>query len=230
MAFTESFISAHWIPMALGEMKAKAAPALPILVKALQHPKAEVRMNGLDGLGSIGPVAKQHLPLIVKLMKDLEEDVRWRAVEALPKVGGATDQVIRVLAEALEDKGQRRYVASSAADILWRLNRAPTVALPELIRSVMRYDPPGTTGYSRLSDIRSSAAKAIGNIGPAAREAVPALIPMLKSEEACERAAAAGALGKIGPAAKKALPVLKREMRGDWTRLYYAEAIKRIKK
>ncbi|RKY24434.1 MAG: hypothetical protein DRP79_07785, partial [Planctomycetota bacterium] len=55
----------------------------------------------------------------------------YRAVEALPRAGGASDQVIRVLAEALEDKGERRCVASAAADILWRSDRAPTVALPE---------------------------------------------------------------------------------------------------
>jgi HEAT repeat protein len=48
----------------------------------------------------------------------------------------------------------------------------------------------------------------LGQIGPAAKEAVPALIAVLKDEDSELRASAATALGGIGPAAKEAVPAL----------------------
>ena len=49
----------------------------------------------------------------------------------------------------------------------------------------------------------------MGQIVPAAMEAVPALIAALKDEDGLLRGYAASALGKIGPAAKEAVPALK---------------------
>ncbi len=54
----------------------------------------------------------------------------------------------------------------------------------------------------RDKEVRFNAAYAVGKIGPAAKEAVPALIAALKDEY---RWVAASALGKIGPAAVPAL-------------------------
>ncbi|HJZ55559.1 MAG TPA: HEAT repeat domain-containing protein, partial [Gemmataceae bacterium] len=55
---------------------------------------------------------------------------------------------------------------------------------------------------------RKDAAWAIARIGPAARDAVPALIETLKDEDAHVRWSAAVALAQITPAAKDAVPVL----------------------
>jgi len=56
--------------------------------------------------------------------------------------------------------------------------------------------------------VRSTAAEALGDIGPAAKEAVPALIAALKDSEWHVRDSAEEALEDIGPAAKKAVPAL----------------------
>lgn len=48
----------------------------------------------------------------------------------------------------------------------------------------------------------------LGNIGPAAAEAVPALIDALKDPDEIVRQKAAQALENIGPAAAEALPAL----------------------
>lgn len=56
---------------------------------------------------------------------------------------------------------------------------------------------------------RVKAAVAIGEIGPGAKEAVPALVATLKDRDVSVRAAAAYSLGQIGPDAKGALPELK---------------------
>src|SRR5262249_17257568 len=56
--------------------------------------------------------------------------------------------------------------------------------------------------------IRHYAADALGEIGPAAKAAVPALISALKDQDWEVRRATANALGKIGPAPKDAVPGL----------------------
>jgi len=56
---------------------------------------------------------------------------------------------------------------------------------------------------------RGAAASALRTMGPAAKDAVPALIKALGDEDWVLRQNAAEALGEIGPAAKDALPKLK---------------------
>ena len=56
---------------------------------------------------------------------------------------------------------------------------------------------------------RRNAAKALGEIGPGAKEVVPALIAALKDKDKEVRTSAAFALGQIGPAAKEAVPALE---------------------
>lgn len=53
--------------------------------------------------------------------------------------------------------------------------------------------------------MRTSAAQALGQIGPEAKTAVPALAELLKDAESYVRSTAAGALGQIGPEAKGAV-------------------------
>jgi len=75
------------------------------------------------------------------------------------------------------------------------------------------------------SDIRSIAAVTLGEIGPEAKDAVPALIQLLQDQDAegFVRGNAARALGEIGSGAVDAVPALKqalqdREVRGDAAR------------
>ena len=56
--------------------------------------------------------------------------------------------------------------------------------------------------------VRNAAAFVLGQIGPAAKDAVPALSEALKDKEGYVRRAAVSALGRIGPAAKDAVPAL----------------------
>ena len=56
--------------------------------------------------------------------------------------------------------------------------------------------------------IRGAAARALGQIGPTANEAVPALIQSLKDPNGQVRCEVAWSLGRIGPAAAPAMPAL----------------------
>ena len=61
---------------------------------------------------------------------------------------------------------------------------------------------------------RASAAVALGEIGPAAKAAVPALTELLRDKDLSVWANAAQALAKIGPDVETAVPILK-ELLGD---------------
>ncbi|MHC4506691.1 MAG: HEAT repeat domain-containing protein, partial [Planctomycetota bacterium] len=80
---------------------------------------------------------------------------------------------------------------------------------------------------SRLKDssarTRYPAAKALGELGPAAKKAVPALARAVADEDESVRAQAAHALGEIGPEAKGAVPALARAV-GDKYRSVRAQA------
>jgi HEAT repeat protein len=58
-------------------------------------------------------------------------------------------------------------------------------------------------------EVRSRAARALSNVGPAVPEVVPALIRALEDPDAGVRSQAALALLKFGPAAREAIPALE---------------------
>jgi len=78
-------------------------------------------------------------------------------------------------------------------------------------------------------DKRSQAAKALGSLGGAAREAVPALTVALKDHEGLVRTEAARALGRIGPEARTAVPALSAALK-DREPLVAREAAEALKK
>ena len=63
--------------------------------------------------------------------------------------------------------------------------------------------------------VRLKAARALGDIGPPAKEAVPVLSAALKDENLSVRFMAARSLGRIGSAAKEAVPALYAVLKED---------------
>ncbi len=78
--------------------------------------------------------------------------------------------------------------------------------------------------------VRRNAVRTLGQIGPAAAEAMPALISALRDEHTVFYSDAAKALGQIGPAAAEAMPALISALRDEHAsvRRGAAEALKRI--
>jgi HEAT repeat protein len=79
--------------------------------------------------------------------------------------------------------------------------------------------------------VRVYAAVRLGSPGRAGRDAVSALVGLLRSEAMIDRRVAALALGKVGPAAREALPALLQAMDESddaGLRAFAAEAIARI--
>ena len=72
--------------------------------------------------------------------------------------------------------------------------------------------------------------EALGDIGPKAKAAVPALSEALKDQNEYVRRRAAQALSNIGPEAKKAAPSLIEALKDNnsWVRKNAAQALKKI--
>jgi HEAT repeat protein len=79
------------------------------------------------------------------------------------------------------------------------------------------------------TELRLAAAMALDNMGPAAVDAVPALIKALRDPEGEVRQWSAKALGHIGPGAAAAVPALSRAARSDPVRPTMEEAIRQIR-
>jgi HEAT repeat protein len=61
-----------------------------------------------------------------------------------------------------------------------------------------------------VSSVRSESALGLRRAGPAARDAVPVLLPLLAADDDAERALPATLLGEIGPRARSAVPALRK--------------------
>jgi HEAT repeat protein len=74
----------------------------------------------------------------------------------------------------------------------------------------------------KYGTVRGQVARTLGNIGPGAKAAVPALTAALREREWDIDEAAASALGQIGPDARSAVPALIEASKQDSRRVSYA--------
>jgi HEAT repeat protein len=204
---------------ALGRVGATAGTALPALQDSLEDEEAEVRRTAAEALGNMGPTAKAAVPSLIKVLCDKKPDVRGPAARALGRIGNDAEPAIRALAELLHDKtkyleGRRTvwfggepvegrdpkavYVCDSAAEALGRMETEVTIPV---LRDLLG---------DKDVEVRSAAAKALGNLGPKAKPTLSDLVSALKDKSWEVRHSAAEALGKMGPEAERAIPDLKR--------------------
>jgi HEAT repeat protein len=128
---------------------------------------------------------------LIKQLKSPDADVRRVAAEALGRDKAVA--AIPALAELLKDK--EAAVRASAAVALVRIGPKSTAALGDALKF-----PEETSRLTALQALRV--------LGPAAKEAVPAMIGALKDKSVDVRILAAYTLGRLKAAAKPALPAL----------------------
>lgn len=191
---------------AAGEPTQKAE-SIDAFIQALDASEPEARFQGALELGDRGPDAAPAVQALVKRLGDDNTNVRAASAWALGRIGPQAKDAIPALVKALSDPG---YTAEGAA--LWpvaaeALGRIGPAAVPALT---------GALGSSELQVVKG-AAGAIHDIGPEAKDAVPALIAVLEKPAITaaggdntpdSHGSAMFALIGIGPAAKPAIPAL----------------------
>lgn len=167
-----------------------AEAVLPVLIELLEHPGPWggqgwcVRFRAAEALGRIGADAKPAIPALREALTDDHEDVREAAAEALGKIAPAAKEVAPALERALKDED--KFVRCAAGAALAKLG-LPGKGLPVLIGAMEDILP-----YPR-----AVAARMLGEVGPPAKAAIPALKQALKDGPWRVRKAAAEALEKI---------------------------------
>jgi HEAT repeat protein len=165
-----------------------ASDAVPVLAAALRSAKDEItrRWAAQQILGT-GPEAVLAVPALVENLSN--ERIAHDMADALGRIGPRAVAAVEPLTEVLRDeKGQIRVWAAEA---LWRIRRDGASLQP--LTEALGSDDPWTP---------SSAAIALGNIGPDAKAAAAALTELLEHPEGYVRQTAADALKKINATPK----------------------------
>jgi HEAT repeat protein len=141
--------------------------AMPVLLAMLKEQSIGLRANVLFVLEEAGP-DKRAVPALCPLIANTPNDGvgdmahRWHAEGILGKIGPDAVEAVPVLRAALGHGDC--FMRYEAAVALWRIGRHRE-GIPVLVRDVK----------DRRNGWRWRAARALGRIGPGAREALPAL-------------------------------------------------------
>lgn len=162
----------------LGRIRGVSAKAL---ADELKSPKPEIRRAAMSQLSQLKSEGADAVEALVAALKDEEAQFRNAAATALGNIASRPESAVPALAKSLEDRDVE--VRKSAAITLKKFGKSAEPAVGPLVR-YMESDP-------------LNAAGAIEQIGPGAKDAVPALLKALSHEDAAVREQAAKALGAV---------------------------------
>ena len=172
----------------LGAQGAKSPATIAMLTKMLADRSSQVRAHAAAALGEIGAAAKPAVPALVELLKDPDPTVRRQAVKAVMRIRPGPQVTIPLCVKLLEDAdpGVRLRVLQAVAETGFQ-------AVPGLIEALKHEK----AAYWACLVLRE--------IGPAAKDAVPALAEKLKDPQPEVRREAAIALAAMDEAAVPAV-------------------------
>ena len=185
-----------WTLAVIGSRASKRR-VVPLLVQDLESSESWIRREAAERLGKIGPDARAAAQPLAALLRDKEEWVRYYAAGALGEIG-SREAVPHLLAALDDPKPDVRAQAALAIFMTEDDATLQTTVIPVLIRSLET-----AKEFERYHLIR-----VLGEIGPAAREAVPALSRLLLASRPSEGTLLADALRGIGPRAARAVPAI----------------------
>ena len=154
----------------LGDLGPAAQAAVPYLLKALDAEDSYVRRAAFEALGKIGPTPESVSGLVAHL-KTADANTVVMICEALAALGPGAQDAVPDLESVLEDEDARQRVA--AAEALWKITDSVEPA-----RSALIVELEAESQY-----VRNRAMRVLGEMGPAAREALPILKEKLKEAE-----------------------------------------------
>jgi HEAT repeat protein len=171
---------------------ALAAPTAEQLSQQLSSSDVNARREAIYQLGKMGPEAKAALPALIKAADDNDKQVWSGALNLIADLGPAASEAVPALLEGLDSRkaqGGRQRDRNQAllrtANALANIGPAAVPALSEAL-----------TGNSPVR--KTVAARALGQMGPDAKAAVPVLLKALEQDDDQFRHDVSDALGQIG--------------------------------
>jgi HEAT repeat protein len=183
---------------------AKGGPGVVrALRENLKSDQVNLRIDAARSLGVIGPAAKAAVPELISALRDSDVEVRMAAVFTLGEIGPAAADAVEPLMRVVNDYERDRGTATMAIDALGRIGPAARRVIPDFIAmlraprhypwtnvamALCRIGPEGRAEASstvpaliemlatdKWAPNRRFAAEVLSAIGPAARQAIPAL-------------------------------------------------------
>jgi HEAT repeat protein len=198
---------------------------IPLLVDSLKTGNPAQRVLAAQALGLLKPVPREALAPLAATLRDPEVDVRTNAVYTLTRLGHQPNggpSVTPALLGALKDP--EPGVRKAAAGAFRSMEAPPRGAIGALVETLRDpsaevraeaafglmgfHSPPAREAVPALSNafaqdpdrqVRVNAARALGLMGPVARDAVPVLRAGLRDADERVRDVAAEALQAIEP-------------------------------
>ncbi len=236
---------------AADQLAAQGAAAVPDLAIALQSNNTQTQEAAAYALNEIGPEAAAATPTLLEVIRDDDELVRALATSTLAQVGLDQSVLINLLTASITNESG--LVKDIAADALIGIGSDAVPALGNLLENEAASDLAKQTAATLIGDInqinqiddlvlqaaipilaetlsdgdsevRKAAASALGDFGPLADVAIPALALALTGEEPDVSKTIATSLTRIG---QQSVPGLTEALNSDdaLTRLYAADAL-----
>ncbi len=236
---------------AADQLAAQGARAVPDLAIAIQSDNTETQEAAAYALNKIGADAAAATPTLLEVIRDDDELVRALATSTLAQVGLEQSVLINLLTASITNESG--LVKDIAADALIGIGSDAVPALGNLLQNEAASNLAKQTAATLIGDInqidqiddlvlqsaipilaetlndgdsevRKAAASALGDFGPLADVAIPALTQALTGEEPNISKTIATSLTKIG---QQSVPGLTEALNDDdpLTRLYAADAL-----
>jgi HEAT repeat protein len=180
----------------LGDIGPEAGAAVPALVRILRDsPDRQSRGEAALALLKMAPASKGAVPALAQALDDKEPVVRMNAALALFRLGTESRPAVPALIKALdEDRNENNLqtftftIRMMAARALGRASAGTAEGVPALSAALEA---------SRNEAMTLAVTRALGEVGPEARPAVPRLRQLLKDNSKDVRQAAEEALQHI---------------------------------
>lgn len=170
--------------------------AVPALRGFMKDKVASVRDRSASAVGEIGDDAREAIPDLIALLGDSDSRVRESAAKALGAFTTLDKTAVAPLVELFSEDIRTSFAAGYAAGAVAKTGKAGVGRLVTALRD-------------SSSGVRKYAARGLGLIGPDAKEALPQLVRLLKTDRDTDvRREAATALGRIGTDTEESLVTL----------------------
>lgn len=183
----------------LGVLSERPDEAVPTLAEATADGDANVRVAALNAVRQFGQEAAEAVPAVLDALDDRETRVRTAAALALPELPLPQEEAVEAVSSRL-DKETEQPTLRALARALGEVGRGSQRAVQVLAH---------TLSTAESGRVRESAAQALEQIGPEARqEALDELIEAAYADHVLLSTAAWGALAGVAPGDPRAVTAL----------------------